>query len=134
MKTRTEHDSMGNVQLPAEAYYGAQTQRAVENFPIGNRPLPAAMISAMGRVKWAAAMANRELGLLGKKLAETDIEALLAAALEVADGKWDAEFPIDVYQTGSGTSSNMNANEVIANRAIELTGGDRFDQNIPTTT
>ena len=129
MKTRTEHDSMGNVQLPAEAYYGAQTQRAVENFPIGNRPLPAAMISAMGRVKWAAAMANRELGLLGKKLAEADIEALLAAALEVADGKWDAEFPIDVYQTGSGTSSNMNANEVIANRAIELTGGDRFDQN-----
>jgi len=127
---RTERDSMGEVQVPAEAYYGAQTQRAVENFPISGWPLPPALIHALGLVKYACAVANRDLGKLsgsGKNpLEDAQIEALLAACREVAEGKHDGEFPIDVFQTGSGTSSNMNVNEVIANRAIELTGGDRF--------
>ncbi|MBN1912742.1 MAG: class II fumarate hydratase, partial [Pirellulales bacterium] len=128
---RTERDTMGPVQIPAKAYYGSQTQRAVKNFPISGRPLPSEMIRAMGLVKWAAARANRELGRLGpngpRPLADPLVDALLAACREVADGKLDAEFPVDVYQTGSGTSSNMNANEVIANRAIELSGGNRFE-------
>ncbi len=127
---RTERDSMGEVRLPAQAYYGAQTQRAVENFPISGQTLPSELIHALGLVKWAAASANRDLGLLtgsGKSpLSDSQVEALLAACREVAAGRLDDQFPIDVYQTGSGTSSNMNANEVIANRAIELTGGDRF--------
>jgi len=126
---RTERDSMGEVRLPCQAYYGAQTQRAVENFPISGRPLPPEMIHAMGLVKWAAATVNRDLGKLagGKSpLAATQVDALLAACREVADGRLDDQFPVDVFQTGSGTSSNMNANEVIANRAIELAGGDRF--------
>ena len=132
---RTEHDSMGDVHVPAQAYYGAQTQRAVENFDVSGWPLPPALVHAMGLVKYAAAVANRELGKLtgsGKKpLTETQVEALLAACREVAEGKHDAEFPIDVFQTGSGTSSNMNTNEVIANRAIEITGGDRFASEKP---
>lgn len=127
---RTEHDSMGDVQVPDQAYYGAQTQRAVENFPISGERLPAEMIHAMGLVKLACGMANRDLGKLagsGKNpLGETQVEHMLAACREVAEGKHDDEFPIDVYQTGSGTSSNMNVNEVIANRAIELAGGNRF--------
>lgn len=127
---RTERDSMGDVQLPAQAYYGAQTQRAVENFPISGEALPAELIHAMGLVKWACASANRDLGLLtgsGKNpLDDSQVDALLAACREVAAGKLDDQFPIDVYQTGSGTSSNMNANEVISNRAIEMVGGDRF--------
>ena len=130
LSTRVERDSMGEVRLPAEAYYGAQTQRAVENFPISGRELPLPMISAMGLVKWAAALANRELGLLGKTLSEDEMDALQAAALEVAEtcgkGRFENAFPVDIYQTGSGTSSNMNVNEVIANRAIERLGGDRF--------
>lgn len=130
---RTEHDSMGEVQVPAEAYYGAQTQRAVENFPISGRTLRPELIHALGLVKWAAAIANRDLGKLtgtGKNpLKVEQVTALLQAAEEVAAGRFDAEFPVDVYQTGSGTSSNMNANEVIANRAIELSGGNRFDQH-----
>lgn len=121
---------MGEVRLPAKAYYGAQTQRAVENFPISGKPLPRELIRALGLVKLAAATANRDLGKLagsGKnRLDEKQIEALLTACREVAEGRFDGEFPVDVYQTGSGTSSNMNANEVIANRAIELSGGDRF--------
>src|SRR5262245_38827252 len=120
---RVEKDSMGDVKVPARAYYGAQTQRAVENFPISGQPLPKRLIHALGLVKVAAATANRDLGKLKPDLAEP----ILRAAREVAEGKFDDQFPIDVYQTGSGTSSNMNANEVIANRAIELTGGDRFD-------
>ncbi len=132
---RTERDSMGEVRLPAEVYYGPQTQRAVDNFPISGRTLPPEMIRAMGLVKWAAATANRDLGKLtgsGKSpLADKQAEALLAACREVADGKLDAQFPVDVFQTGSGTSSNMNANEVIANRAIELSGGDRFAAEKP---
>ncbi len=127
---RTERDSMGEVRVPARAYYGAQTQRAKENFPISGWPLPPALIHALGLVKYAAAVANRDLGKLtgsGKNpLTDAQVEALLAACREVAAGKLDGEFPIDVFQTGSGTSSNMNANEVISNRAIELAAGDRF--------
>ncbi|MGI6418780.1 MAG: class II fumarate hydratase [Thermoguttaceae bacterium] len=127
---RLQRDSMGEVRIPANAYYGAQTQRAVENFPISGQKLPAELIHALGLVKWAAASANRDLGLLtgsGKRpLSQAEVDALLAACREVAEGRLDDQFPIDVYQTGSGTSSNMNANEVISNRAIELAGGDRF--------
>ncbi len=127
---RTERDSMGEVQVPANAYYGAQTQRAVENFPVSGWSLPAPLIHAMGLVKLACAHVNCDLGKLtgsGKNpLSQEQVEALLAACREVAEGRFDQEFPIDVFQTGSGTSSNMNCNEVISNRAIELSGGDRF--------
>jgi fumarate hydratase class II len=135
MSFRTEHDSMGDVQVPAQAYYGAQTQRAVENFPVSGWTLPKPLIHAMGLVKLACATANRDLGKLTKtgknKLSDAQVEGLLKAAREVAEGKFDGEFPIDVFQTGSGTSSNMNANEVISNRAIEILGGDRFVQEKP---
>ncbi len=127
---RVERDSMGEVQVPAQAYYGAQTQRAVENFPVSGWELPPAMLHAMGLVKYACAVANRDLGKLtgtGKNpLSDKQVESLLAACKEVREGKLDGEFPVDVFQTGSGTSSNMNINEVIANRAIEIDGGDRF--------
>lgn len=127
---RTEHDSMGDVQVPAAAYYGAQTQRAVENFPISGWRLSPAMISAMGMVKHACGVANRDLGKLtgsGKNpLNDSQVKSMLAAAEEVIEGKFADEFPIDVFQTGSGTSSNMNVNEVISNRAIEIDGGDRM--------
>jgi fumarate hydratase class II len=126
---------MGEVRVPAQAYYGAQTQRAVENFPISGWPLPPPLIHAIGRVKYAAAVANRDLGKLtgsGKNpLDDKQVEALLEACHDVADGKLDAEFPVDVFQTGSGTSSNMNANEVISNRAIEIVGDDRFGSHKP---
>ena len=127
---RTERDSMGEVQVPADAFFGAQTQRAVENFPISGWELPPDLIHAMGRVKYACGVANRDLGKLtgtGKKpLNDEQVTALLEACQEVADGELDDQFPIDVFQTGSGTSSNMNVNEVISNRAIEILGGDRF--------
>ncbi|HET6878793.1 MAG TPA: class II fumarate hydratase, partial [Pirellulales bacterium] len=127
---RTEHDSMGDVRVPDQAYYGAQTQRAVENFPISGQPLPKELIHAIGLVKYACGMANRDLGKLtrtGKNpLNEQQVQAMLDACREVSEGKFDDQFPVDVYQTGSGTSSNMNANEVISNRAIELLGGDRM--------
>ncbi len=127
---RTEHDSMGDVQVPADAYYGAQTQRAVENFPVSGWNLPPALIHAMGRVKYACGIANRDIGKLtgsGKNpLTDAQVDSMLAAAQDVIDGKLDDQFPIDVFQTGSGTSSNMNVNEVIANRAIEIAGGDRL--------
>jgi fumarate hydratase class II len=126
---------MGEVRVPAQAYYGAQTQRAVENFPISGTPLPTGLVRAMGLVKYACGVANRDLGKLtgtGKNpLSAAQVDAMLAACREVADGKWDDQFPIDVYQTGSGTSSNMNCNEVVANRAIELLGGDRFHAQKP---
>ncbi|MHC4402395.1 MAG: class II fumarate hydratase [Planctomycetota bacterium] len=132
---RVERDSMGEVRLPAQAYYGAQTQRAVENFPVSGQPLPEELIRAVGLVKWAAATANRDLGKLtgsgNRLLDDAQVEALRAACREVHEGKLDGQFPIDVYQTGSGTSTNMNANEVIANRAIELAGGDRFSSEKP---
>ena len=132
---RIERDSMGEVQVPARAYYGAQTQRAVENFPISGWRLPPALIHAMGLVKYAAGVANRDLGKLtrsGKNpLDDKQVQAMLDACREVATGKLDDQFPIDVFQTGSGTSSNMNVNEVISNRAIEMLGGDRLDAKQP---
>jgi len=117
---------MGPVQVPLNAYYGAQTQRAVENFPISGKTMPPELIHALGLVKWACAKANAELGLLqsGRSpLTEEQVDALLTACLEVAEGKFDDQFPVDVYQSGSGTSTNMNANEVIARRANELADG-----------
>jgi fumarate hydratase, class II len=132
---RVEHDSMGQVHVPAKAYYGAQTQRAIENFPISGEPLPPELIHALGLVKYAAAIANRDLGKLtgsGKNpIGPKHVDALLQACREVVEGKFDGEFPLDIFQTGSGTSSNMNANEVIANRAIEIIGGDRFAEEKP---
>ena len=116
--SRMEHDSMGEVKVPADARWGATTQRAVENFPISGRHIDAELIHALGRIKAAAANANFSLGVLDADTAA----AIRAAAAEVADGKWDDHFPIDVFQTGSGTSSNMNANEVIANLAAERLG------------
>ena len=110
---RTEHDSMGEVQVPRDALWGAQTQRAVENFPISGTPIEPALVHAIGRVKAAAARVNGELGILTPERAD----AIVAAATAVVDGEHDGEFPIDVFQTGSGTSSNMNANEVIATLA-----------------
>ncbi|MDO5310084.1 MAG: class II fumarate hydratase [Planctomycetia bacterium] len=127
---RVEHDSMGDVSLPKLAYYGAQTQRAINNFPISNRRIAPELIHALGLVKLCAVRANEKLGRLTSgraPLQKAEIDAMASAAQEVADGKLDAEFPIDVYQTGSGTSTNMNANEVISNRALEIAGYDRFD-------
>ena len=112
---------MGEMEVPADAYYGASTQRAVLNFPISGEPLPRRFIRALGMVKRSAAQTNRELGLLPRRRAR----AIAAAAQEVVDGKLDDQFPIDIYQTGSGTSTNTNANEVIANRATEILGGER---------
>ena len=117
--TRKEKDSLGFVEVPADAYYGAQTARAVENFPISGMRAHPLLIRAIGMVKRAAAEANRELGTVDQRRAD----AILQAALEVADGKWDAEFVVDVFQAGAGVSFHMNANEVIANRANELLGG-----------
>ncbi len=119
-KYRIEHDSMGELQVPEDALWGAQTQRAVENFPISGLTMPRQFIAALGLVKWAAAGANAELGLMKSDVAV----AVQKAALEVADGQYDAHFPIDVFQTGSGTSSNMNANEVIAHLATGKLGSD----------
>jgi fumarate hydratase class II len=119
-KYRIEHDSMGELQVPQDALWGAQTQRAVENFPISGLTMPRQFVAALGLVKWAAAGANSELGLLKSDVAV----AVQKAALEVADGQHDAHFPIDVFQTGSGTSSNMNANEVIAHLATEKFGSE----------
>jgi len=117
-KYRIEHDSMGELKVPQDALWGAQTQRAVDNFPISGLTMPRQFIAALGLVKWAAAGANAELGLM-----KTDIAvAIQKAALEVAGGQHDSHFPIDVFQTGSGTSSNMNANEVIAHLATEKLG------------
>ena len=116
--TRTERDSMGEMKVPAQALYGASTARAVANFPIANRPLAPAVIHAFGELKAACAAVNLEKGLLGADVAE----AIIAAAEEVARGEHDGHFPVDVYQTGSGTSTNMNANEVIANLANQKLG------------
>jgi fumarate hydratase, class II len=121
---RTESDSMGPMQVPADAYYGAQTARAVENFPISNLRFPRSYIRALGMIKKHAALTNQELGGLKPQIAD----AVVRAAQEVAEGKWDSQFVLDIFQTGSGTSTNMNANEVIANRAIELLGGKRGEK------
>lgn len=118
MNTRTETDSMGQMEVPAEALYGASTQRAVLNFPVSGRCVPLPVIHAYGLIKWAVARVHEELGLLPQ-----DNAALIEqAALEVAEGRHDAHFVIDIYQTGSGTSTNMNVNEVVANRACQIVG------------
>lgn len=113
---RTEKDSMGEIRVPKEAYYSAQTQRAFENFPVSGIRFNSAFISALGYVKFAAAQANEELGLLDKPISE----AIQKASMEVVENKFDHDFVLDIFQTGSGTSSNMNANEIIAKRANEL--------------
>ncbi len=117
---RIESDSMGVLPVPADAYYGAQTQRAVQNFPISNLRFPRSFIRAMGQIKMAAAHANVELELLDPDLAE----AIVEAAQAVVDGKLDDQFVLDIFQTGSGTSTNMNANEIISNKAIKVLGGE----------
>ncbi|HZQ98689.1 MAG TPA: class II fumarate hydratase, partial [Chloroflexota bacterium] len=117
-KTRVERDSMGELPVPADAYYGASTMRAVRNFPISDLRFPRRFIRAIALIKGTAALVNQELGLLDPKLAD----AIHRAAEEVAEGKFDDQFVVDIFQTGSGTSTNMNANEVIANRANELLG------------
>jgi len=117
---RIERDSMGEMQVPAGAYYGASTQRAVENFPISKLRFGRRFIWALGLIKWAAAKANKEMGRYDAEKAD----AVMQACDEVMDGKLDAEFVVDIFQTGSGTSTNMNANEVIANRATEILGGE----------
>ncbi len=121
---RIERDSMGEVAVPADAFYGAQTQRAVENFPISNLRFPREFIRAVGLVKLAAARANMDLGLLDKSIGD----AIVSAARETADGKLDRHFVLDIFQTGSGTSTNMNANEVIRNRAMQMLGGNVGDK------
>jgi fumarate hydratase class II len=123
---RIERDSMGEMQVPADAYYAAQTARAVANFPISGYRFRRRFIAALGYVKAAAARANMALGLLPERPGR----AIEQAALEVAAGRFDEQFVVDVFQTGSGTSTNMNANEVIANRAIELLGGMRGDHAV----
>src|SRR2546423_605117 len=115
---RVEVDSMGEMQVPSNAYYGAQTARAIENFPISGLRFPRSFIRALGLIKQFAAKTNAHLGELSSEIAIV----IQKAAQEVADGKWDAQFPVDIFQTGSGTSTNMNANEVIAHRASELLG------------
>ncbi len=122
-QTRIEHDSLGDVAVPAGALYGAQTQRAVENYPISGMHAHPAMIRATVLVKKAAALANQETGRLDERLAD----AIVRAADEILAGDWHDHFVVDVYQAGAGTSHNMNANEVLANRAIELLGGRRGD-------
>ncbi len=117
---RIEKDSMGEMQVPSEAYYGAQTQRAVLNFPISGLRFPRPFIRAMGLIKKAAAEANRELGAVSPEIAQ----AIAQACDEVIQGKLDDHFVLDIFQTGSGTSTNMNTNEVVANRAIEIMGGE----------
>jgi fumarate hydratase class II len=123
---RTEKDSMGEIQVPAERLWGAQTQRSIQNFKIGGDRFPREMIRALGVLKKSAARANEQLGLLPKDKAQ----AIIQAADEVIQGKWDAEFPLVVWQTGSGTQTNMNANEVIANRATQIKGGKLGDKSI----
>lgn len=123
---RIEKDSMGEMQVPANAYYGPQTARAAENFPISNLRFSRRLIRALGHIKAAAARVNVQLKLLDERRGN----AIKAAALEVAAGKFDGEFVVDIFQTGSGTSTNMNANEVIASRAIEILGGTRGDKSV----
>ncbi|PZN09478.1 class II fumarate hydratase [Thermaerobacter sp. FW80] len=123
---RIERDSMGAMRVPAAALYGAQTQRAVENFPISGIRFPRPFIRALGLIKRAAAETNAELGLLDRRIAD----AIVQAADEVIEGKLDDHFVLDIFQTGSGTSTNMNANEVIANRAIQILGGELGSRSV----
>src|SRR6059058_4149245 len=117
--TRMETDSFGPIDVPADRYWGAQTERSRQNFRIGQDRMPMALVRALGMVKLASAQTNRELGLIDRRRAA----AIVRAAREVIDGKLDDHFPLVVWQTGSGTQTNMNLNEVIANRANELLGG-----------
>src|SRR5437870_2379527 len=119
--TRQEHDTMGSLAVPADALYGAQTARAVENFPISGIRSHPALVKAQAAIKVAAARANQELGLLDAHKAE----AIVRAGMEVYEGRWAEHFVVDVFQAGAGTSFNMNVNEVIANRASEILGGKR---------
>src|SRR6476469_9932648 len=119
MEYRVEKDSMGEINVPADRYWGAQTQRSLEHFKIGGDRFPREMIRALGILKKSAAVVNQQLGLLPQDKAKH----IIAAANEVIDGELDAHFPLVVWQTGSGTQTNMNANEVIANRALEKMGG-----------
>ncbi|MFG6667372.1 class II fumarate hydratase [Halomonas sp. HNIBRBA4712] len=127
MKTRTERDSMGELEVPESALYGAQTQRAINNFPVSNTPMPTAFVHAVARIKLAAARSNKELGLLD----EARASAIEKAAQAVIDGEHDDQFPVDVFQTGSGTSTNMNVNEVLATLAsregVEVTPNDHVN-------
>ncbi|MDQ7843665.1 MAG: class II fumarate hydratase [Armatimonadota bacterium] len=120
-KTRIEKDSLGEMEVPVDVYYGASTARAIRNFPISGLRFPRPFLRALGLIKRVAAEVNMELGLLDRRIGA----AIVQAATEVAEGRWDEQFPLDIYQTGSGTSTNTNANEVIANRATELLGGQR---------
>src|SRR5207237_4795658 len=120
-ETRTERDSMGEMQVPANAYYGASTQRAVLNFPISDLRFPRQFIRAIGQIKQAAARVNAALGTVDPQIAE----AIDRAAQEVIDGKLDDNFVLDIFQTGSGCSTNFHANDVIANRALDMMGGTR---------
>ena len=130
--TRTETDSFGPLEVPADKYWGAQTQRSIMNFPIGWERQPVAVVRALGVIKKACAQANKAAG----KLDPDRADAIIRAAGEVHEGKLDDHFPLVVWQTGSGTQSNMNANEVIANRAIEILGGGWAARtlSIPTIT
>src|SRR6185437_97374 len=123
--TRTEHDTFGPIEVPAEKYWGAQTQRSLQNFRIGEERMPLPLVRALGLVKRAAAEVNQSLGILDRKRAR----AIIEGAQEVIDGKLDDHFPLVVWQTGSGTQTNMNLNEVIANRANELLGGKRGEKS-----
>src|SRR5512142_600134 len=115
-KTRTEKDSLGTKEVPGDVYYGIQTLRAVENFPVSGLRVPRRFIRALALIKRSAAQVNMEMGLLDKQIGD----AIVQAAAEVMEGKLDDSFPVDIFQTGSGTSTNMNANEVISNRAIQI--------------
>jgi len=126
MEFRTEKDSLGEVQVPADKYYGAQTARSLQNFTIGGETMPREIIRALALVKKSAALANKSLGLLDLKKANL----IVLAAQEIIDGKLDAHFPLVIWQTGSGTQTNMNVNEVIANRALELDGGKLGDKAV----
>ncbi|HKY13839.1 MAG TPA: lyase family protein, partial [Microthrixaceae bacterium] len=118
--TRREHDSLGEVEVPEDARYGAQTQRAIDNFRISGRPVPTSLIRAVASIKAAAARANARVA--GGAIDDERAAAIQDAAEEVARGDWADQFPIDVFQTGSGTSTNMNVNEVLAHRAAEISG------------
>src|SRR5712692_2280064 len=118
--TRSESDSMGTIEVPSDRYWGAQTERSLIHFAIGQDRMPRSLIRAIGLLKKAAAIVNRDLG----KLPEDKTRLIVQVADEVIDGKLDDHFPLRIWQTGSGTQTNMNANEVISNRAIELAGGD----------
>ena len=122
---RIEKDTMGKMEVPDDSYYGAQTQRAFQNFQVSNHKIPRPMIAAIAMIKRSAAIVNHNLGFFDKKK-----DAIVQACDEVIQGKFDNQFIVDIYQTGSGTSSNMNANEIIANRACEIISGKKGDKSI----